>query len=219
MDVTQTTSPLGGGPSATAQGSAALTTDFETFLRLMTTQLEFQDPLNPVDSTEYLSQLASFSAVEQQTRTNKILTAMQSSFNMFGMAQIASWVGSEARAQMPAMVEDGGAVTLYPQIPVKADQSVLLVRDGDGKLVSRVDIAVNATEFEWEPKDATGNPLPDGMYSLSLENHADGVEIDPTGVELYGRITEVQGLEGEMVLVMEGGRKVASTAITALRGG
>lgn len=219
MEITSNGSGIGGSTSATSQSSAALTTDFETFLRLMTTQLEFQDPLNPVDSTEYLSQLASFSAVEQQTRTNKILTTMQSSFNMFGMAQIASWVGSEARAEMPAVVEDGAPVTLYPQIPVKADQSVLLVRDAGGKLVSRVDIPVNAMEYEWVPTDATGAALPNGAYTLSLENSADGAQIDTTGVELYGRITEVQGLEGEMVLVMEGGRKVISTAITALRGG
>lgn len=218
MDVSAT-GGLGAATSPTSQSSAALTTDFETFLRLMTTQLEFQDPLNPVDSTEYLSQLASFSAVEQQTRTNKILTGLQSSFNMFGMGQIASWVGREARAEMPALVEDGAPITLYPQIPAEADQSVLLVHDAAGKLVSRVDLAVNATEFDWQPRDATGAALPDGSYRLSLENHADGVQIAASGVELYGRIQEVQGLSGEMTLLMEGGRRVASTAITALRGG
>lgn len=112
-----------------APASSSLTSDYQTFLKLMTTQLQYQDPMNPVDSTEYLSQLASFSAVEQQTQTNKLLTSMQASFNMLGMAQVASWVGSEGRAAMPALVADGGRLSLTPQIAPEADQAVLLVRD------------------------------------------------------------------------------------------
>lgn len=198
--------------------STSLTSDFQTFLRLMTTQLQYQDPMNPVDSTQYLSQLASFSAVEQQTQTNKLLSSIQGSFNMLGMAQVASWVGSEARAQMPALVTDGESVALSPQIAPGADQAVLLVRDEDGALVARVDLPVDAKTYDWQPLDATGAPLPDGAYDLSIENYADGAQTSVTGVELYGRVVEVQGLADQMILVLEGGREVLASDVTAIRG-
>ena len=206
------------GTQSAAPASSSLTSDYQTFLKLMTTQLQYQDPMNPVDSTEYLSQLASFSAVEQQTQTNKLLTSMQASFNMLGMAQVASWVGSDGRAAMPALVEDGASLSLSPQIAAEADQAVLLVRDSAGKLVSRVDIPINAKSYDWVPLDATGGPLADGLYELEVENYKDGAQIATTEVELYGRIQEIRGLNGEMTLVMDGGREIAASAVTAIRG-
>ena len=216
------TSPIGTGAGAsaaqnTAPASTSLTSDFQTFLKLMTTQLQYQDPLNPVDSTQYLSQLASFSAVEQQTQTNKLLASIQGSFNMLGMAQVASWVGSEARAAMPALVDSGAPIPLSPQIAGGSDQAVMLVRDAEGKLVSRVDIPVNAKSYDWTPMDATGAVLPDGLYTLTIENYQDGAQTSTTGVELYARIVEVQGLGNDMVLVMEGGREVPAGDVTAIR--
>ncbi len=54
-------------------GKTEAGTDFQTFLTLLTTQLRNQDPLKPMDSTQFVAQLASFSAVEQQVRTNEKL--------------------------------------------------------------------------------------------------------------------------------------------------
>ena len=61
-------------PSTAARDAAA---DYESFLTLLTAQLKNQDPLKPLESTEFVAQLASFSAVEQQVRTNDSLTAIQ----------------------------------------------------------------------------------------------------------------------------------------------
>lgn len=210
--------PTASQTQTAAPASTSLTSDFQTFLRLMTTQLQYQDPMNPVDSTQYLSQLASFSAVEQQTQTNKLLASIQGSFNMLGMAQVASWVGSEARAEMPAIVTSGAPVTLAPQIAQGAEQATLMVRDAEGQLVARVDLPLDATSYDWVPVDATGAALPDGAYSLSVENHADGAESVVTGVELYARVVEVQGLGDQMVLVLEGEREVLASEVTAIRG-
>ena len=108
MDIAATT---GTTSASTGTSTAALTSDFQTFLKLMTTQLQEQDPLSPMDSTEYLSQLASFSTVEQQTLTNKYLESLNLSMGALGMVQVASWVGNEARAAMPAR---NSAATLSP---------------------------------------------------------------------------------------------------------
>ena len=74
---TETSTSLEPAPTAaTDQSAAAAAADFETFLSLLTTQLRNQDPLKPLDSTEFVAQLASFSAVEQQINTNAKLDAI-----------------------------------------------------------------------------------------------------------------------------------------------
>lgn len=204
--------------SGATRSTTALTSDFQTFLKLMTTQLQEQDPLSPMDSTEYLSQLASFSAVEQQTLTNKYLETLNLSMGALGMVQVASWVGNEARAAMPALVKDGQDIALSPQIAKGADRAVLVVKNAAGTVVSRVDLPVSGGDYTWSPQDMTGVDLPDGLYSLSVENYTDGEQGKDTVVELYGRITEVQGISGDMALVFEGGRRVSVSDVTAIRG-
>lgn len=214
MDIAATT---GTTSASTGTSTAALTSDFQTFLKLMTTQLQEQDPLSPMDSTEYLSQLASFSTVEQQTLTNKYLESLNLSMGALGMVQVASWVGNEARAAMPALVEGGADITLSPQVAEGADRAVLVVKDAEGTVVSRVDLPVAGGDFTWSPQDMTGTDLPDGLYTLTVENYTDGEQGEDTAVELYGRITEVQGISGDMELLFEGGRKVSVSNVTAIR--
>lgn len=197
---------------------AALTSDFETFLNLMTTQLRHQDPMKPVDSTEYLSQLASFSTVEQQAYTNKLLESLITGFGTMGLTQVASWVGSEARAVMPAAVSGRDPITLFPHVSENADRAVLVVRDADGTVVNRIDLPVETTEYEWSPQDLLGDPLPDGIYSLEVENYRGETQDQSGAVELYGRVTEVRALDDGLVLRIEGGREVAVDAVTAIRG-
>ena len=76
-------------------------------------QMENQDPLNPVDSSDYAVQLATFSGVEQQVQTNDLLRSLATQLGSDGMAQMLAWVGKEARAPTAAYF-DGGAITLAP---------------------------------------------------------------------------------------------------------
>ncbi len=92
------------------QSPTAIASDFETFLKMMTTQLKNQDPLNPIDSADYSVQLATFSGVEQQAKTNQLLEAMRGELGMMGMSQMASWVGREARVAAPVLVTGGPSV-------------------------------------------------------------------------------------------------------------
>lgn len=69
-EVSSVTSATGTAAQAARGSSRAPAADYDTFLTLLVTQMKNQDPLNPTDNTEYIAQLASFSAVEQQTQTN-----------------------------------------------------------------------------------------------------------------------------------------------------
>ncbi len=214
------TTALTGTTAATSPrtgNAAAITTDFNTFLKMLTTQMQNQDPLNPIDSADYAVQLATFSGVEQQTLTNQLLLAMQDQFGLLGMAQMAGWVGSEARAVMPAQVAGGAAVSLAPMRLAGADRAVLVVTDAAGAVVNRVDLAGDAEVIDWLPVDMAGNGLPDGRYSFTLENYRGETQLETTGVAVYGRIAEVRGGTAGARLLMESGVEIAAADVTALR--
>ncbi|MCB2128859.1 MAG: flagellar hook assembly protein FlgD [Rhodobacteraceae bacterium] len=200
----------------TQQQGTLINSDFQTFLLMLTTQMQNQDPLNPIDSTEYAQQLATFSGVEQQVRTNTLLGSLNEQFGLSGMAQMASWVGMEARVTAPVYFANS-PLTLYPAPAQDADQAVLVAYDAQGREVTRNAVPVSADPIVWAGTDATGAPLASGSYSFRLESYQGGEMIGSTEVETYGRIGEVrQGPEG-VELVLEGGASIVPSDVHALR--
>ncbi len=120
-------------PPKAQQAGTLIGSDFNTFLRMLTVQMQNQDPLNPIESTDYAVQLATFSGVEQQVRANQILSQLSGQFNLLGMTQLAGWVGQEARAAGPVYY-DGQPITLSPNPATTADSAVLVVTDAQGML-------------------------------------------------------------------------------------
>lgn len=213
MDITSVTSA---GTTAATGSATKITSDFNTFLRMLTVQMQNQDPLNPIDSTDYAVQLATFSGVEQQVQTNQLLADMQGKFNQLGMAEMASWIGKEARSPAPVRYE-GAPVTLSPNPAVGANRAVLVVKDAQGTLVSREEIPVSTAPYQWLGAGIDGSPLPTGTYSLSLESLNGEQVISTTAVEHYARVMEAKGGTGGTKLVLEGGVEVLASAVTALR--
>jgi flagellar basal-body rod modification protein FlgD len=199
-----------------ASSSGTISSDFETFLKMLTTQLENQDPLNPVDSSDYAVQLATFSSVEQQTLTNQKLDTLAGLMGVQGMTQLAPWVGQEARSAA-AVYMDGTPVTLQPNPDSKADSAVLVVKNQSGTTVAREEIPVDTTSYSWTGQSITGTSLPTGTYNLSLESYAQGVQIANEAVESYAQIKEVQSTATGPRIILTGGISLAADEITALR--
>ncbi len=196
---------------------SAISSDFDTFLKMMTTQMKNQDPTKPIDSADYAVQLATFSGVEQQTKTNQLLEGLTSQFGVLGMAQLAAWVGQEARSAAPVYLGDE-AVTISYQPKTHADRAVLVVKNAQGQVVSREDVSLGGGTYQWLGADATGNPLPNGIYSLGLESYSGEQQLgDASAVESYARILEARGGANGPTLVLAGGVEVNATEITALR--
>ena len=213
MDVNQISSSQ---PASQSAAGTKLTSDYETFLKMLTTQMQNQDPLNPIDSADYAVQLATFSGVEQSVRTNQLLEAMQSQFDVLGMAQLAGWVGQEARSAAPVFM-DGTPVTVSLTPAERADRAVLVVRDAQGSVVSREDVPTEDAQYEWFGADFRGDPLPPGTYTLSLESYFSEDLIASGPVESYAQILEARGGVGGTKLLLRGGVEVAANDVTALR--
>lgn len=206
-----------GAAAAEAPGKASLIdSDFQTFLVMLTTQMQNQDPLNPIESSDYAVQLATFSGVEQQVQTNDLLKNLVTQMGLMGMAQLAGWVGMEARAAAPAWF-DGDPVTLAPNPASVADEAVLVVYDSNGAEVSRRSIPVSADPVQWNGLTETGSVLGSGLYTFRLESYLNGSQIANTQVETYAPIVEARGENGGTVLILEGGARISSNDVTALR--
>lgn len=209
------TSPSAASP-ATGQGTSKISSDFTTFLKMLTVQMQNQDPLNPIDSSDYAVQLATFSGVEQQVQTNQLLAEMAGRFAQLGMSEMAGWIGQEARSNAPVWY-DGSAVSLSPNPAVGSTRAVIVVKDAQGNLVSREEIPPTAAPYQWLGADATGEPLPEGRYQIALESWNGEQLIDTHAVEHYARVIEARGGSDGTRLVLQGGIEVAASAVTGLR--
>lgn len=195
---------------------SVLTSDFETFLQMLTAQAKYQDPLEPIDSSEYAAQLAQFSMVEQQVKGNELLGALGQQMGAGNMASMGGWIGMEVRTTAPAEF-NGSPVTLVPNPPAAADEVFLVVRDSKGVEVQRQVIPKSADPVEWAGVSDDQTPFDTAVYSFELESYANDTLLGTSPVESYSRITEVRSEGGTTMLVLEGGTLVFPGDVTALR--
>lgn len=214
--VSATTSTAAPQTATEKKPEAKISSDFETFLKMLTVQMTNQDPLNPIESSDYAVQLATFSSVEQQVQTNDLLRALGTQFGVMGLSQISGWVGMEARSDAPAYF-DGSPIQIKPDPAGTADSMVIAVRDATGKVVQRVEMPPTSEVMEWAGTDSEGNPYPEGLYSFELENYAYGEFLSTGTVESYSPIIEARADAGKTVLVLKGGAEVEADSVTALR--
>ncbi len=217
MDVSPTTT----GPTPTTsppsvQSAGVISSDFETFLKMLTVQMQNQDPLDPIKSEDYAVQLATFSGVEQQVRTNELIAAMGAQLGMMGMSQFAGWVGMQARAPVVAYF-DGTPIALSANPPAMADRMELIVRDFTGQAVDRRPVPNLDGPLEWNGVAADGSRYLEGLYSFEIESFSNGVSLGSAPAEPYSIVTEARVQDGQTMLILRGGIAVPADQVTALR--
>ena len=222
---TQITAPpplySGGTAARSTEGDAdkaALSSDFETFLKMLTVQVQNQDPLNPVDSTDYATQLATFSSVEQQVKTNDLLRLMADQLGGGALQQVSQWIGKEALVRAPVWVDQTGPVALRPDYAEGADRAVLVVRDDAGTVLERFSLTVDQDEAYWAGADETGTLYPEGVYRFEIESYAGDTLLGTTFAQAYSRIEEVRADGGEVLVRLSDGTELPSSMISGLRG-
>lgn len=205
------------GQSASAQGTAAITSDFQTFLKLMTTQMQNQDPTDPIESSDYAVQLATFSQVEQQVKTNQTLSAMSERLGLNGMSAYAGWVGMTARAEVGAQFDGATPVEVDINPASGADQAVLVVKDASGAELARLPVPVADQSLYWQGEDGRGGHLPAGAYDFALESYSNGSLLSSDTAATYSTIVEARQETYGLRLILQGGASVLPEDVTALR--
>lgn len=214
---------VGNEAAAAAQGGAAGRAgesfsggDFETFLKMLTTQIKHQDPLNPMEGSDFAVQLATFSGVEQQAHTNKLIEQLGAQMGVSGLSQLSGWIGKEARSTAPVWFGEG-ALTLDIQPDRGADQVILVTFDETGRELAREDIGTGQGQIDWFGRDPDGNKVEDGLYRFEIESMREGILLSTRAVGAYGRVAEARIYEGNVVLLLEGGVEIPVSEVSALR--
>jgi flagellar basal-body rod modification protein FlgD len=190
----------------------------ETFLSLLTTQLKNQDPLSPMDSSEFTQQIVQMTGVEQQLLTNDLLAALVG-MSDGGLAGSVDLIGKTVTAETNlATLADGDAQWNY-SLPRAAANVKLEVINSAGVTVRTETLTGQGTgdqEFTWDGKNNAGIGQADGSYYLRVTaTDASGTAMQP-GYTLTGVASAVQSVGGS-ILVTIGGNKVPVSAITGVR--
>ncbi len=161
------TSSLGGNQAAL--GSAL---GKEDFLKLLMSQLQHQDPMQPMADQEFVAQLAQFSGLEQQMLANDRLEQLQLAQLSAGNAQLAGFIGKDITAHGDTIRLDGqGVPPISVDLSAPAASVKVTVRDQAGKVVSSFDAGAKnqgTGTIPWSGKDPNGNPLPPGNYKVEI---------------------------------------------------
>ena len=213
------TSPLTGAAGLTRTVSAAaeseeatnIASDFETFLKLLTTQMRNQDPLKPLESTEFVAQLATFSSVEQQVAANKHLSTIETLISG-GAGSLAGWLGAEVEAPMP-LAWDGAPVQIRVTPEATAERAYLVVRDAEGASVHREAVEPALTEHVWTGDGGSQG----GLHGFEIEYWAGEEQISVQTGRVFAEVVEARPGEGGAVLMTGGGVSVEEGAVTAVR--
>ena len=204
------TSALAATTNTASATESVISSDFETFLKMLTVQMENQDPLNPVDSSDYATQLATFSSVEQQVLTNDLLSGLTSMISTSSMSELANWVGHEVRAAASGYYDGMNDVTVAFETQSGATSAELVVTGADGAEVDRISINPDSETFAW-----SGDT--EGAYGFSIISYQDGVQIGSQQAQVYVPVTEVRSTPSGIELVLKSSDVIATTDVTALR--
>lgn len=176
-------SPIAPDAAQAGTDRTRLSDNYDTFLILLTAQLQNQDPLAPMDSTQFTQQLVQFSQVEQQIRTNEQLEGLVSQYQAASAGAALSYLGKDAIIEADETYLAGGAANWAYNLPSSADSMTITVRDSSGRKIYETTTqprTVGEHLFTWDGKKTNGETAPDGVYTVSIEaKNADGSDITP----------------------------------------
>lgn len=182
------------GNSGSNADANKLSADMNTFLTLLTTQLRYQDPLDPMDTAEFTNQLVQYSSVEQSIQTNaKLENLLKLNTANLG-AQAVSYIGKTVQVLGDVMPLDGGKAKATYTLDKNVDSAIITVKDMNGKVVysEQGKITTGTHEFTWDGKDADGNQLEDGAYQIEVTTKVPSGETNAKVMTtVFGKVTGV----------------------------
>lgn len=163
--------------NATAIGANASNVDasvqtlgqnFNTFLTLLTAQLQNQDPLSPMDSNQFTQQLVQFSQVEQQIQTNDQLKQLISAYQTSASSTALTYLGRDAIITSSDTTLSNGTANWAYDFDTAPSDVTLSVKDAQGHIVYSKTGEATAGDhlFSWDGTETNGNTAPDGVYTL-----------------------------------------------------
>jgi flagellar basal-body rod modification protein FlgD len=193
------------------QAMSQLSQDYDKFITLLVAQVQYQDPLKPIDSTEFVSQIAQLTQVEQAVATNGQLESLRAEMSVSGALYESTLVGREVTAPTDQLsLADGKAAFAYELTDDSTGISAVIT-DSEGNVVREIsglsgkgDVLHDVT---WDGMTNAGVPAPAGAYNLVLSSESQtGSYTTYTSSE----VLSVDYVAGEKFLRLQNGNMVLS---------
>lgn len=208
--------PTGAGSatpsSATGTVAPQGTLDKDAFLKLLVAQLSHQDPLKPMEGTEFVTQLAQFSSVEQQIAQSGKLELISLQLSGLASNEAASLVGKTVTVRGKGMAFDGNlATSSSATLGADAEKVTVEIRDANGDVVRTMEMGARdkgTLNVPWDGKNDAGVTQPAGNYTMDIKaTTEDGKDVSVTQ-DVTGTVVQVTFDKGYPELVLDSGVRV-----------
>ena len=207
------------GYSSLSGSSSTIAGNFDTFLQLLTTQLQNQNPLDPLDTNQFTQQLVQFSSVEQQLKTNEFLESLILSSQSSATTDSVSFIGKEVTAVTTLSNLTNGSASWNYNLPKTAESVFVSIKNTSGDTVYTQELgAVEAGDgrFDWDGIGDSGETLSDGAYQIQIvAQDKNGNPITAT-TEMAGIVDGVDYSGDEPFLVI-GESYISIASVTSVR--
>ena len=223
QNATGSGSSSSGSSSSSSSDLSSLNYNFQEFLTLFTTQLQNQDPTNPMDTTQMTNQLAMFSQVEQQAGTNSRLDKLIAAQPTSGLGSAVGYLGKTIQANGDQVALSGGTAEIAYQMPATATSVKIDVLDSSGSLVTTISgDQASATpgmhQYTWNGTDSSGNTVPDGAYSVTITaDDGSGTSSVIPVARTTGKVTGVESDSSGNTVLDLGGIQVKMSDVLAVQ--
>lgn len=198
-----------------------LSNDYLSFVKLLTAQIQNQDPLEPIDSTAFVSQLAQLSQVEQTIASNTNLEEINARLAASAVMSDISLIGREVTLETDQLELSGGSARFDYEVADPAGLVTARIKAEDGTVVREfTGLAGTAGDVHsvfWDGLDDDGLPVPDSLFTIEVE--AETTDGDPVESRTYASsvVEEVVFEDGAPQLVLRNGGKARSGQIASIR--
>jgi len=208
--------PSAGSTTSTTPASAQEALGKEDFLRLLVAQLSAQDPLNPMEATEFTAQLAQFSSLEQMTNINSTLEELVAAQQAMGNASLISLIGKQVDIPGNSFEHTQGTTTnLSYSLNSEAASTQIEIYNAAGSLVNTLNGpgAEGSNLIAWNGRDSQGNALGAGLYTFKVRaTDSNGATVSAQTFTT-GLVTDVLFEDGVASAVVNG-QKLPAEQIT-----
>lgn len=194
------------GTQKTNGANEALNANFDMFLKLLTTQMQNQDPLDPMETSEYTQQLVQYSSVEQSIQQTGTLKDILANLSTQDLAQSANLLGTDAMFNSSTAGLSGSAPANWSwEASRPVETLTATISDASGRIVeTRALDAARAGSLSWDGALTGGRTAPAGGYTLALNARAaDGTSV-PIAIRSTGLIDQVETAGGVVRLGING---------------
>jgi flagellar basal-body rod modification protein FlgD len=173
----------------------------DAFMSLLTTQMQNQDPLDPMKNDEFVAQLAQFSSLEQLMGMQGTMQSVAMGISSLNNASMANLVGTDVVAIGDTFHYEGeGSKDLHYAFDEPVTNAQIVISDENGDTVQTIeiktDVATGDQITSWDGKGLSGEQLPEGDYTFKVTgDNADGVEVSAT-TTIHGTVTEMDYSSG-----------------------